>query len=191
MRHRGPDHQGYRRFRDGEGRNAYLLSARLDIIDLAERSNQPLAAGATTLSYNGELYNYLEVREELRNAGRAFRTESDTEVLAAALDEWGVDALERCEGMWAFAAWNERDESLTLSRDRFGEKPLYLHHDETGLYWGSEVKLVAELAGRRFEPDLDHLFRYLVNGYKALYKQEGRTFFREVEELPRASALRV
>lgn len=190
MRHRGPDHAGYRRFTGPAGRDVYLLSTRLDIIDLDERSNQPLRVGSKWLSYNGELYNYLELKTDLLARGRVFTTEGDTEVLAAALDADGPAALDRCEGMWAFALYDEEDGSLALCRDRFGEKPLYLHRDETGLYWGSEAKFVFELAGRRLEPDLDQVLRYLVNGYKALYKQP-QTFFRGLEELPPAALLRL
>jgi asparagine synthase (glutamine-hydrolysing) len=188
MRHRGPDHQAHAEFRNGAGRNAYLLAARLDIIDLAERSNQPLRVGDKTIAYNGELYNYLEVREQLAAEGRAFATSGDTEVLLTAFDEHGAAALRQCDGMWAFAVYDAQSGCLTLSRDRFGEKPLYIYRDDTGLYFGSEAKFVFALLGRRLEPNLEHLTRYLVNGYKALYKVRD-TFFMGLEELPPASVL--
>ena len=190
MHHRGPDAAGHRSFTNAAGRNVYLLSARLDIIDLDERSNQPLRVGSKWISYNGELYNYVEVRAHLQARGARLATASDTEVLLAGLDEYGDEALDRYEGMWAFAAYDEAAGTLLLSRDRFGEKPLYLFRDETGLYWGSEPKFIAELRGEPFRPDLDHLYRYLVNGYKALYKQE-RTFFEGLRELPAATSLRI
>jgi asparagine synthase (glutamine-hydrolysing) len=190
MHHRGPDASAYRHFTRPDGDHVYLLSSRLDIIDLEERSNQPLAVGDSWISYNGELYNYLEVRDELARAGRSFVTASDTEVLLTALDEWGIAGLDRCEGMWAFAAYDERDGKLTLCRDRFGEKPLYLLEDDNGIYWGSEAKFIVELFGRPLRPDLDQLFRYLVNGYKALYKDE-RTFFQGLRELPPATAFQL
>jgi asparagine synthase (glutamine-hydrolysing) len=190
MHHRGPDHGAFVEFRNDAGRNAYLLATRLDIIDLKERSNQPLRVGAKWIVYNGELYNYLEVRQGLLARGRTFATESDTEVLLTALDERGTDALDGCEGMWAFAVYDEGDGSLTLARDRFGEKPLYLYRDDTGLYFGSEAKFIFELLGRRLEPNLDQVFRYLVNGYKSLYKQP-RTFFEHLEELQPAAFLRL
>jgi asparagine synthase (glutamine-hydrolysing) len=190
MRRRGPDHAAYRRFRNAAGRHLALLHSRLSIIDLDPRSNQPFSLGAQCMAYNGELYNYLELRTELGHAGFRPQTSSDTEVLLAALEKWGGDALDRCEGMWAFACYDERDGSLLLSRDRFGEKPLYLFRDETGLYFGSEVKFLAALAGRRFAVDLDHVRRYLVNGYKALYK-EPHGFFQGVTELAAASVLAV
>src|SRR5262249_45004761 len=126
----------------------------------------------------------------LERVGRTFRTASDTEVLLTALDEWGQGALDRCEGMWAFAVHDEADGSLTLCRDRFGEKPLYLYRENGALYFGSEAKFVVALLGRALEPDIDHLYRYLVNGYKALYKQPS-SFFLGLEELPPATWLRV
>src|SRR6266536_5447762 len=86
MHQRGPDHGAYVAFRNDAGRNAYLLATRLDIIDLKERSNQPLRVGAKWIVYNGELYNYVEVKDALVSRGRKFATESDTEVLLSALD---------------------------------------------------------------------------------------------------------
>jgi asparagine synthase (glutamine-hydrolysing) len=190
MHHRGPDHGAFVEFRNDAGRNAYLLATRLDIIDLKERSNQPLRVGSKWIAYNGELYNYVEVKDDLLTRGRRFATESDTEVLLSAIDVRGTDALDDCEGMWAFSVYDEADGTLVLSRDRFGEKPLYLYRDESGIYFGSEAKFVFELLGRRLEPNLDHVFRYLVNGYKALYKRP-RTFFEGLEELPAATFLRI
>jgi asparagine synthase (glutamine-hydrolysing) len=190
MRRRGPDHAAHRHFDMPGGRHVHLLHSRLSILDRDERSNQPFRVGDKHLVFNGELYNYLEVRSELASAGHAFATTSDTEVLLRALDAHGVAALDRCEGMWAFALFDTRDGSLLLSRDRFGEKPLYLYPDGDGLYFGSEVKLLAALAGRRLPLDLDHLKRYLVNGYKALYK-EPRGFFQGVEEVAAGEWLRV
>ncbi len=188
MGRRGPDHAAYGRWTTPAGGNVYLLHTRLNIIDLDPRSNQPFRVGSKWMVYNGELYNYLEVREELAACGHRFRTASDTEVLLRALDHYGWVALDRCEGMWAFVVYDEADGGLWLCRDRFGEKPLYLVRDESGLYFGSEVKFIATLLGRRLDVNFDHLYRYLVNGYKALYKQ-GHTFFKGLTELPPASIL--
>lgn len=190
MRRRGPDHAAYRRFTNQAGRNVYLLHSRLSIIDLDPRANQPFQAGSKWLVLNGELYNYLEVRRELKAQGGQFTTESDTEVLLSALNRHGWSILDRCEGMWAFAVYDEADGSLTLCRDRFGEKPLYIFRDKDGLYFGSEVKFIAVLLGRRLAVNFDHLYRYLVNGYKALYK-EGHTFFQGLSELEPATHLRL
>jgi len=190
MRRRGPDHAAYRRFTNQAGRNVYLLHSRLSIIDLDPRANQPFQAGSKWLVLNGELYNYLEVRRDLQAQGAQFTTESDTEVLVSALNRHGWSILDRCEGMWAFAVFDEADGSLSLCRDRFGEKPLYIFRDHDGLYFGSEVKFIAALLGRRLAVNFDHLYRYLVNGYKALYK-EGHTFFQGLSELEPATYLRL
>jgi asparagine synthase (glutamine-hydrolysing) len=190
MRRRGPDDAAFKRWTNQAGRNCYLLHSRLSIIDLDERSNQPFRVGAKWLALNGELYNYLEVRSALAAEGYSFSTASDTEVMLRGIDHHGWDCLDSYEGMWAFAVYDEEDGSLTLSRDRFGEKPLYLYRDKTGLYFGSEVKFIAALLGRPLEVNLDHLHRYLVNGYKALYK-ERHTFFDGLNELRAASTLRL
>lgn len=190
MRQRGPDDAAHRHWINNAGQHAYLLHTRLNIIDLNERANQPFNIGSKWIAFNGELYNYLELRAKLVAEGPTFTTESDTEVLLRAIDYFGWTVLDRCEGMWAFAVFDEADGSLALSRDRFGEKPLYLYRDDSGIYFGSEVRFIVALLGRQLEVKLDHLYRYMVNGYKALYKNE-HTFFKGLKELPPASILRL
>ncbi len=190
MRHRGPDNRAHRSWTGPDGRTVELLHSRLNIIDLDPRSDQPFNVGPKWIAYNGELYNYVELRDELAADGASFRTSSDTEVLLSWLVRRGWEGLDACEGMWAFAVYDEGDGSLVLSRDRFGEKPLYLYRDGSGLYFGSEVKFIAALLGRRLEVDTEHLHRYLVNGYKALYKG-GDTFFRGLSELTPGTNLHI
>ena len=139
MCRRGPDSSGYYRHVDSRGSNVLLLSTRLKIIDLDDKANQPFSAGPDVIVYNGELYNYVELRSILNGKGVNFRTASDTEVLLNMIRIYGLQALPLCEGMWAFAHYSESDEVLTLSRDRFGEKPLYTYRDDTGIYFGSEI----------------------------------------------------
>ena len=190
MRRRGPDAAASYRFATRSGREALLLHSRLSIIDLDERANQPFRIGSHVMVDNGELYNYVELRQLLEQRGDPFRTESDTEVLLRTLIDLGPAGLDRCEGMWALAVVNEADGSLLLCRDRFGEKPLYFHWDAGGIYFGSEIKFLAALHGSPFDVNYEHLHRYLVNGYKALYKVRD-TFFRGVFELPPATVYRV
>ena len=189
MRHRGPDGNG-RYAAERQGRRILLLHSRLSIIDLDPRAGQPFREGSQMTVFNGEIYNYRERRAELERAGEHFRTTSDTEVLAKLLRRAGATELDYCEGMWAFARYDETDGSLLLSRDRFGEKPLYLIRADGGLYFGSEVKFIRALLGRPLAPNLDHLRRHLVNGYKALYKTPA-TFFEDIVELPAGSTLTV
>jgi asparagine synthase (glutamine-hydrolysing) len=188
MNQRGPDHRDHVSLTTPTGRHVSLLHSRLSIIDLDVRSNQPFRVGAMTLVYNGELYNFVELRGQLAREGATFRTESDTEVLLIAIERWGWAALDRFEGMWALAVFDSRDGSLMLSRDRFGEKPLYIQRDASGLYFGSEVKFIAALSGTSARVNLDQVRRFLVNGYKSLYKGP-HSFFTGIEELPAASTL--
>ena len=190
MRRRGPDFAASSCFSTSEDRHAVLLHTRLSIIDLDQRANQPFRVGSQVMIYNGELYNYVELRRELEALGQRFQTQSDTEVLLKTLVEFGPQGLDRCEGMWAFALFNEADGSLTLCRDRFGEKPLYLFRTAAGLLFASEIKFMAALRGRPFDVNQAHLYRYLVNGYKSLYKVRN-TFFQGVSELPPGTVLRV
>jgi asparagine synthase (glutamine-hydrolysing) len=190
MRRRGPDAAASYRFATRSGPEALLLHSRLSIIDLDERANQPFRIGSHVMVDNGELYNYVELRRLLEQRGDPFRTESDTEVLLRTLIDLGPAGLDRCEGMWALAVVNEADGSLLLCRDRFGEKPLYFHWDTGGIYFGSEIKFLAALRGTPFDVNDEHLHRYLVNGYKSLYKVRD-TFFRGVFELPPATVYRV
>ena len=170
MRRRGPDNSGWRHWHLAGGRHLYLLNSRLSIIDANERSNQPIRFGDTWLTVNGELYNYLELRARLTSLGRRFSTESDSEVLAAVIDHDGVSGLDRCEGMWAFAAFRESTGELIVCRDRFGEKPIHLYRTPHGIYFASEVKTLFALLGNRPSIDIDHLKRYVTHSYKSRYK---------------------
>ena len=191
MRRRGPDYCAHRHWRTVEGRHCDLLHSRLSIIDLDPRSHQPFSIGKKSIVFNGEIYNYRELRDELKADGYVFRTASDTEVLLAAIHRFGWSVLDRCEGMWAFAVYDDADKTLTLCRDRFGEKPLYVYRGKEGFCFGSEPKNVFGLLGRSLDVNQDHLQRYLVNGYKSLYKRDGETFFRDLAEIPSGSLLRI
>jgi asparagine synthase (glutamine-hydrolysing) len=185
MRNRGPDARGAHCESMGDVRVA-LLFTRLAIIDLDPRSNQPFIDDDAVLVFNGEIYNHVEVRRELEAEGCVFRTKSDTEVLLKAWRRWGEDAFDRLEGMWAFALLDRRAGRVILSRDRFGEKPLYLWRRGETLYFGSEVKFLAALAGEKPEPDTEQIRRFLVNGYRSLYKRP-RTWFKGIEEFPKSA----
>jgi asparagine synthase (glutamine-hydrolysing) len=155
--HRGPDHSGT--WIDEEARVGFA-HARLAIIDLSAAGNQPMAShsGRYLIVYNGEIYNHLQVREELTPAGLApgWNGHSDTETLLAAIEAWGVrGALERSTGMFAFALWDKAERTLTLARDRLGEKPLYYGRQgpEGPFLFASELKALA--AHPQFRADID------------------------------------
>lgn len=136
--HRGPDGSGLHI----EG-NVGLGHRRLSIIDLST-GDQPQFNDDQSIAivFNGEIYNYLELRDELRKLGYCFRTNSDTEVIIRAYEHWGVDCQQKLNGMWAFALWDSRERKLFLSRDRLGEKPLYYSLVDNTLLFGSEIKAI-------------------------------------------------
>ena len=145
LRHRGPDDEGVWSCDQG---GVALAFRRLSILDLSPAGHQPMASacGRYRLVFNGEIYNAEDLRLEL--GPRGWRGHSDTEVLLAALAEWGTDAtLARLDGMFAFALWDLGERRLTLARDRFGEKPLYWGHANRVLLFGSELKALACHAG--------------------------------------------
>lgn len=146
---RGPDAEGI-----WVAPHALLGHRRLSIIDLAHGA-QPMAdaSNEVVLTYSGEVYNYLALREELQTLGQAFTTRSDTEVVLRAYLQWGEQAFARLTGIFAFALWDERDQSLWLVRDRFGVKPLYYFATGTGVLFGSEPKAI--LAHSQVRPVLD------------------------------------
>lgn len=191
MGRRGPDASGVYRHVTPQGRHVCLLHTRLSIIDLDPRSNQPYRDGSRVIAFNGEIYNYLELRSLLEGGGRQFRTRSDTEVLVAALGARGTAAaLDLCDGMWAFACYDEATGELVLSRDRFGEKPLFLYAKEDGIFFGSEIKFILALAGEVPALNEARLRRFLVNGYRALFKGTD-SYFQGIESLPAAGVERV
>ncbi|MDN5686330.1 MAG: asparagine synthase (glutamine-hydrolyzing) [Brachybacterium sp.] len=189
LAHRGPDGEGL--FTDGQ---TSLAHRRLAIID-REHGAQPMttADGRYTIVYNGETYNYLELRAELEGLGRTFRTDSDTEVLLQAHAEWGTAAYDRFNGMFAFAIHDAQTGTVTVARDHFGIKPLYYWIDETAadgpqVLFGSEIR--ALLAAQRFEaaPDDRAVYRYLK--YR-VQDDDAQTFFRGVRRLMPGQVLEI
>ena len=160
----------------------FLLFSRLSIIDLEPRAMQPFSRRALKIITNGELYNHIELRKELNSLGHHFKTKSDTEVMLAAWEQWGESSLDRMEGMWAFALVDIDKQQVTLCRDRFGEKPLYVWETSEAYYFGSEPKYLANLAGIKPNINYEQISRFLVNGYKAIYKRP-QTFFQNFGEI--------
>jgi asparagine synthase (glutamine-hydrolysing) len=176
LEHRGPDDTGRHL---GEG--AALGMTRLSIIDLVT-GQQPMTGedGASTLVFNGEIYNYRDLRAGLEARGRRFKTQSDTEVLLRAWEEWGAACVERLRGMFAFAIWDARRRRLLLARDRLGKKPLYYWHRHGLLAFASEPKalLVHPAVGRALDPAaLEH---YAAFGYTP----SARSIFDGIAKVP-------
>lgn len=180
--HRGPDAKGVWH---GvvKGRNIGLGHLRLKIIDLSDASAQPMVSedGRYILIYNGEIYNYLELRQELEATGVQFSTQGDTEVLLQALIQWGEAALPRLNGMWALVLLDQGAGTVLLARDRFGIKPLYTYYDDRGLLIASEIKAILEAAPGKFQINPAAANAYLC---QSLLCTSPMTFFAGIEELP-------
>jgi len=182
--HRGPDDEGQL----VEGGLA-LGHRRLSIIDLSRSGHQPMASrgGHLVISYNGEIYNYRELRLDLETRGHVFRSESDTEVLLAALEEWGSDALPRLNGMFAFVLYDRRKRRLLLTRDRYGIKPLYYTMIGQTLLFASEIKAFLVHPLFRTEIDPDGLMEYMT--FQNFLTD--RTLYKNVRVLPAGNSLSV
>ncbi len=179
--HRGPDGDGS--FADD---GVALGFRRLAIIDLSDAGMQPFASddGTLQLVHNGEIYNYRELRSELEGHGHRFRSQSDTEVIVRAYEEWGDDCVRRFNGMWALALWDGPRQRLFCSRDRFGVKPFYYSWDGGRLAFASELK--AFRAAGALEPHLPAVRDFLEQGY---VDHTDDTFFAGIRKLPPAHSL--
>lgn len=187
MRQRGPDASGIHKTTIN-GNHVQLLHSRLAIIDLDKRSNQPFQADNCVLTFNGEIYNYIELRDELLTLGHQFVSSSDTEVIIKAYRQWGLKCFQKFEGMWAMALLDKSSGKLILCRDRFGEKPLYYYTLGDTLYFASEIKYIDSLLGdERLQINVDKIKRYMVFGFKTLYKDPTETYYLDVKSLPPAS----
>lgn len=170
LRHRGPDASGFQPFTlpaNGEGPAVHGAAGhrRLSIIDLDHRSDQPFRRGRHRLVYNGEIYNFRDLRRGLSEAGEPFHTGSDTEVLCALLARHGLDGLADANGMWAFCLLDEEARVVTAARDRYGKKPLYYYADAATVCFASEIAPILAYLGRRPALTLAGLDTYLAHGW--------------------------
>lgn len=174
--HRGPDDHGH--FIDGP---VGLGFRRLSILDLSENGHQPMQSddGSLWIIFNGEIYNYIELRDELKSFGFRFRTGTDTEVILAAYRQWGKDCLSRFNGMWAIALWDTARRELFCARDRFGVKPFYYYRDDRRLIFASEIKAILTQGVPR-EPHVPSIFTFLVESQR---DWDEHTFFKGIYHL--------
>ncbi len=183
LQHRGPDAGG-----SWISDHAALAHRRLSIIDLSPLGRQPMCdiENEVWITFNGEIYNFLELRRELESSGARFRSNSDTEVIIEAYKKWGVAAVARLNGMFAFAIWDTRTETLLLARDRLGKKPLfYYEHPRGGLSFASEVKSLVEDPMIAREYDEIALMQFLRLGYVL----SSRSIYKKVKKLAPAHTL--
>ncbi|NRS91714.1 asparagine synthase (glutamine-hydrolysing) [Chryseobacterium sp. 16F] len=174
MSHRGPDAEGFF-VKDNVG----FGHRRLSILDLSDASNQPFHYRNKVLTFNGAIYNYIEIKFELENAGYQFTTTSDTEVLLAAYDYWGEKCVEKFNGMWAFAIHDEIKNCIFCSRDRFGIKPFYYYSDATKFVFASEIKPILEIE-KVTELNVQVILQFITVN---LTEQTDETFFDGIKKL--------
>lgn len=182
LAHRGPDGEG-RHLEDGLA----LGHRRLAIVDTSPAGAQPMhsADGQLVLVFNGEIYNHVELAQELAALGHVMRTRSDTEVILHAYARWGDACVQRFNGMWAFALWDRRQQRLLCSRDRLGVKP-FVYHQHQGRWWFSSEAVGLRAVLPLHRADLGKLHEFLAWGYR---REDGRSFFEGVAELPPAHNL--
>jgi len=186
IKHRGPDDAGI--FVD-EKSNLGLAQRRLSIIDLSEKGHQPMGSedGSLWLTYNGEVYNFKEIKKELEKKGYRFRGNSDTEVVLKSFQEWGINCVDKFRGMFSFAVWDQKKEKLYLFRDRFGVKPLFYYFDKNKFLFASELKAICSWP--RFRKEID--FRALSFYFQLGYIPAPYTIFKNTFKLEPASILEI
>jgi len=196
LRHRGPDGIGHHDFVLQSGTpdgprtvSGYLGHTRLSILDPSDRSNQPFLRGAQALAYNGEIYNFRDLRADLARQGNRFETSGDTEVLLALLGSGGVAALARANGQWAFT-WLDQDTGQVLAaRDRYGKKPLFYYADADTVCFSSEIAPIFSYLGRRPAFVAGELERFLCHGW-LFPEADGRTHLHGIRQVRAGAALR-
>ena len=185
MLHRGPDGDGTKIID-----NCGLVHRRLAILDLSNAGKQPMGTTDENLwiSHNGEVYNYIELRKELESKGYRFRSGTDTEVILNAYREWGTNAFSRFNGMWGIAIYDKQRKVLTLSRDRLGIKPLFIHKNGQRLVFGSEIKALLSYDPSIAELNLDAAGRFLEF---SLLAYEPTTFFADVQSVEAGTTVEI
>lgn len=175
IQHRGPDGEGFYYYG-----NVGFGHRRLSILDLSDLGAQPMKYGENlTITYNGEVYNYIEIRESLKQKGYVFTSGTDTEVILASYQEWGEECVHRFNGMWAFAIHDIKRNIVFISRDRFGVKPLHYFEDQQSFLFGSEIKqILTQVVDRKV--NMQMLFDYLYLGY---HHHTNFTFFENILSL--------
>jgi len=189
IRHRGPDDLGKELIGFPDS-NMVLGQTRLSIIDLSAAGHQPMASssGRYLLVYNGEIYNYKELRQELSAKGHCFRSESDSEVLLASWEEWGAACLNRLVGMFAFVVYDRERQSMTCARDAFGIKPFFYNRNAQSFQFASEISALLALIPKRPALNLQQIYEYLVWG---TYDDGEKTFYEDIYHLPAGHFLEI
>ena len=186
LEHRGPDGAGL--FVSPDARVG-LGFRRLRIIDLSPAADQPMSNedGTIHIVFNGEIYNFKDLRSELAVRGHRFRTHSDTETILHLYEDEGLDAMQRLEGMFALAIWDEGRRRLVLARDRAGKKPLYVYRDARRIAFASEIKALFAHPAIPLEVDPESVPVYFARGHVPC----PRTFYRGIDQVPPATVMAI
>ena len=181
MHNRGPDAKG-KIIKSFNNKSLVFLHSRLSIIDLSNQASQPFEDDKGILIFNGEIYNYLELKKDCLKKKIKFETQSDTEVLLKMLNLYGEKAVKYLDGMWAFAYFNKRNKKMILSRDIFGEKPLYYLQTSEKIIFGSNMKYIETISKNKFKLNLNKIESFLAFGFKE-FGNNNQTIFKEVKSL--------
>ncbi|MBX2976210.1 MAG: asparagine synthase (glutamine-hydrolyzing), partial [Ignavibacteriaceae bacterium] len=191
--YRGPDSSGYKAINTRTNRidencfNVFLGHRRLSIIDLSNDGNQPMSIDKFHLIYNGEIFNYIEIREELKNEGVNFISESDTEVIIKLYEKHSEKSFDKLNGMWAFILVDTRNNKVIISRDRFSIKPLFLYESDHAIYFSSEIKQLLPLL-ESIEVNSNSIYNYI---QQSLVDFNEETFFKNVYRVPPATTISI
>ena len=186
LRHRGANDYGIEAV--SEKPFIYFGHTRLSIIDLTHAAHQPMQTDDKnlTLIFNGEIYNYIELRDKLILSGIEFKTKSDTEVVLRAYERYGFDCFKKFNGMWSIAIFDNVNNTLVLSRDRFGKKPLYYYKTESSIIFASEIKSLFEHPKVKENPNYKKIYKYLSTNYRYIDIDE-ESFFQDIFSIPKSS----
>lgn len=185
IKHRGPDDDGI--FIDN---NVGFGFVRLSILDLSPSGHQPMfdETGRFMIIHNGEVYNYIELRSELRGKGYHFKSNTDTEIILKSYIEWGEDCLHKFNGMWAFVIYDKKTKEVFISRDRYGIKPFYYYSDKNKFIFASEIPSILKILERKPNPNYQALFDYLVFNRT---DQTEMTFFEGIKKLQHGHVVKI
>jgi len=179
LKSRGPDNKSYYYSKLDNNKRIYLLHTRLAIIDLDKRSNQPFCYKNFIIIFNGEIYNYLELRDYLKSKGYKFKTTGDTEVLIKLYDYYGINFYDKLEGMWSLVIFDKKKNTIILSRDRFGEKPLYYFNNSNAFCFASSINALRIISNINPTINFQYCNKILKLGYQAAFDESGSYYFNE------------
>jgi len=191
MYNRGPDDKGQQKIVVGD-RTIVMLHSRLSIIDLSNAGHQPYKGNNIVVSFNGEIYNYVEQGKKLESIDEQIETNTDTEILIKTIEKYGLEeGLNQLDGMWAFAAYDYISDSFYLCRDVFGEKPLYYYIDNYGgIFFASNVRYLFSIISDEVDIDYGKIISYLKYGFHEMYSDDG-TFFKNIKSIDSGSFLKL